>query len=65
MIYQYKCDACRGIVEVEHGMKENPVIKCLKCKKPVTRVVSGGAGVIFKGDGWPGQEIKRSREKKQ
>lgn len=62
--YEYECKRCKAIAEVQHGINENPGIKCMRCRRPMTRIISGGAGVIFRGDNWPGQDIKRAKEKK-
>ena len=33
-------------------MSERPKLKCPKCKGHVERLISGGAGIIFKGSGF-------------
>jgi putative FmdB family regulatory protein len=63
--YDYRCVSCDIIVEVQHGMKESPVILCACCDQPMTRVISGGAGIIWKGTGWyvrTASKDKRYRE---
>jgi putative FmdB family regulatory protein len=50
--YEYACPAC-GIVEAFQSMREDPLTVCPACKKrKVHRIVSRGAGVIFKGSGF-------------
>lgn len=59
--YKYFCENCGQETEMDFpisGVKEK--IKCHKCGKMMERDLSGHYGVIFKGGGWPGQEIKRS-----
>lgn len=34
-------------------MKENPVFICPECGAEMKQVVTGGAGIIFRGVGWP------------
>ncbi len=52
MRYDYCCVSCENIQEEEHSMKESPKIKCNKCGKPCSKVITGGAGVVFKGPDW-------------
>ena len=52
MYYDYRCEKCDDIIEVEHSMKESPEIVCKKCKSIMKRVITGGTGVIYKGMGW-------------
>jgi hypothetical protein len=33
-------------------MKDEPLSRCPKCDGPVKRLISGGAGLIFKGSGF-------------
>ena len=65
MIYEYKC-ANEHLQEELHGMKESPEIKCNECGEVMQRVISGGAGTIFKGGGWTtsGSNFKASMKKK-
>src|SRR5215207_2455000 len=51
--YEYQCDACRNRFEKFQSMTAAPIKKCPKCgKRKVRRLVSGGAGIIFKGSGF-------------
>lgn len=60
--YEYACPSC-GIVEVFQSIKEDALTKCPKCKKrKVTRMVSTGGGVIFKGSGFWETDYNRSKE---
>lgn len=50
--YEYLCPAC-GVVEALQSMRDAPLTVCPQCGvEPVTRMVSRGAGVIFKGSGF-------------
>jgi len=50
--YEYECKKCRRRFEVFQSMSDEPIKKCPECGKEVRRLVSGGAGVIFKGSGF-------------
>jgi putative FmdB family regulatory protein len=51
--YDYRCEACGHVEEIFHGMSEKPKKTCPKCKKPkLERLISGGAGFLFKGNGF-------------
>lgn len=60
--YEYACDACGHRFEQWQTMSEAPVRVCPKCRKrKVRRLISGGAGVIFKGSGFYETDYKRNR----
>lgn len=60
--YEYACPKC-GLVEAFQSIKEDALTKCPKCKKQkVTRMVSTGGGVIFKGSGFWETDYNRSKE---
>jgi putative FmdB family regulatory protein len=60
--YEYACPTC-GIVEVFQSIKEAALTKCPNCKKAkVQRMVSQGAGVIFKGSGFWETDYNRSSD---
>lgn len=51
--YEYQCDACGNKFEKFQSIKSGPVKKCPKCgKSKVRRLISSGAGLIFKGSGF-------------
>jgi putative FmdB family regulatory protein len=51
--YEYRCEACKHAFEQFQSMTAPPVKKCPKCgKKKVKRLISSGAGLIFKGSGF-------------
>ncbi len=60
--YEYACPTC-GIVEVYQSIKDAALTKCPQCKKAkVTRMVSQGAAVIFKGSGFWETDYNRSAD---
>ena len=51
--YEYACDACGHKFEEFQSIKAKPISVCPKCgKKKVKRLISAGAGFIFKGSGF-------------
>jgi putative FmdB family regulatory protein len=60
--YEYACPKC-GIIEVFQSIKDDALAKCPQCKRAkVTRLFSGGAGVIFKGSGFWETDYNRSKD---
>ena len=51
--YEYACEACKHKFEKFHSMSDPAVKKCPKCgKNKVKRLISRGAGILFKGSGF-------------
>jgi putative FmdB family regulatory protein len=51
--YEYECQACGKVHEIFHGMNAPRPRKCPSCGKlKLRKLLSGGAGFIFKGDGF-------------
>lgn len=51
--YEYLCSACGYREEVFQRITEEPLVVCPNCKEAsFARLVTGGAGVIYKGEGW-------------
>lgn len=61
-VYQYKCRSCGREIETTYSIHNVPKTMECFCGGKLHRVYTA-PGVIFKGDGWPGQEIKRKKEK--
>jgi putative FmdB family regulatory protein len=60
--YEYLCPAC-GVVEALQSMRDAPLTLCPACgKEPVTKLVSAGAGVIFKGSGFWETDYNRGKD---
>ena len=60
--YEYECRACGHEFETMHSMTAPVLRKCPKCGKlKLERLISGGAGVIFKGSGFYETDYKRNR----
>lgn len=51
--YDYRCRACEHTFERFQSITAKPVRRCPECgKNQVERLISGGAGLIFKGSGF-------------
>ena len=51
--YEYKCTACEHRFEAFQSITEDPVRICPICgKEKVERLISAGAGLLFKGSGF-------------
>jgi len=50
--YQYRCDNCGHEFEEFQSMTEDPIDVCPKCQAKPRRLITGGAGLIFKGSGF-------------
>ena len=60
--YDYECAKC-GQMEIFQSMREDALTKCPECgSKRFSRLISGGAGVIFKGEGFWETDYNRSAD---
>lgn len=51
--YEYECATCGHRFEKYQSMTEKAIKKCPRCgKAKAERLISGGAGVLFKGNGF-------------
>ncbi|MGC8561012.1 MAG: FmdB family zinc ribbon protein [Phycisphaerae bacterium] len=51
--YEYQCKACGNKFEAFQSISAKPIKKCPACgKNTVQRLISAGAGIIFKGSGF-------------
>ena len=50
--YEYKCRDCGVRFEQFQSIAADPVQECPECTGSVKRLISAGAGVIFKGSGF-------------
>ncbi|MCP4633541.1 MAG: zinc ribbon domain-containing protein [candidate division Zixibacteria bacterium] len=52
--YEYKCDACGNKFEEFQKMTDDPLTDCPICntKGKARRLISAGAGLLFKGSGF-------------
>jgi putative FmdB family regulatory protein len=57
--YDYQCRKCGHRFERFQSITAAPVKTCPKCKGKVARLLSGGAGIIFKGSGFYHTDYKK------
>jgi putative FmdB family regulatory protein len=50
--YQYRCTGCGHDFEEFQLISEPPLEECPQCGDRVKRLISGGAGLLFKGNGF-------------
>jgi len=58
--YEYECQNCKIHFDEFQRMSDPPIRKCPKCGGRVRRIISGGAGLIFKGTGFYITDYKKS-----
>ena len=61
--YQYKRED-GTVFEVLQKMSDDPLATCPDTGQKVHRIISGGAGVVYKGDGFYITDYKRKDEQK-
>ncbi len=63
--YEYECSKCGHKFEEFQKMSDKPVAPCPKCKGNGQRLISGGAGFIFKGSGFYHTDYKNKNKKEK
>ncbi len=63
--YEYECTDCEYQWEAFQAMKAGPLRKCPECGKPkARRLLSAGAGLLFKGTGFHTTDYRSESYKK-
>lgn len=63
--YEFRCPAGHRFEKFYPQITSKRTERCPKCGKRATRLVSGGAGIVFKGSGFYATDYKRAGEKKE
>lgn len=61
--YEYRCSECDHEFEEFQAISDPPVTICPMCNGRTERVISGGAGLIFKGSGFYITDYRSSQYK--
>jgi len=60
--YDYRCNNCDNTWEIFQSIKDKKITRCPKCQKETAeRLISGGGGVIFRGDGFYATDYKQKK----
>jgi len=57
--YEYICNDCSHFFEKFQNMKDKPLTECPACGSSVRRIISSGAGIILKGNGFYQTDYKK------
>ena len=60
--YNYYCSDCGTHFSYFQKMSESPILNCENCGEIVTRLITGGTGLIFKGSGFYLTDYKNRKE---
>jgi len=60
-LYDYKCEKCEYLFEVEQRITEDLLTSCPKCKGKIRRLISP-VGIIFKGSGFHVTDYNSSKK---
>ena len=58
--YEYECTKCKYTFEEFQKITDEPLKKCPKCRSKLRRIITGGVGLIFKGNGFYVTDYKKS-----
>ncbi len=58
--YEFRCKAGHTFEQFFPQISNKKRVKCPKCGKPAERLISGGAGLVFKGSGFYITDYKRA-----
>ncbi len=50
--YEYQCQKCKRRHEASQAITAKPLTRCVKCGGRLKRLLSSGAGFLFKGSGF-------------
>lgn len=50
-VYEYQCETCQNIIEVQQGLSDKPLTTCSACKGTLKKLISRSSFQL-KGGGW-------------
>lgn len=59
--YEYECTKCGHVFEEFQSIQAPPRKRCPQCRGKVERLISGGAGILFRGSGFYVTDSRRPR----
>ncbi len=62
--YEYKCKQCGKHLMRYQNMTDKPLEICPDCSGELVRLLSGGGGVIYKGEGFYVNDYKKKESAK-
>tara|TARA_B000000609_G_C24014719_1_gene262137 strand:- start:372 stop:617 length:246 start_codon:yes stop_codon:yes gene_type:complete len=62
--YNYQCKKCDVVFSIFQKMSDEPISNCKVCNSLLKRIISGGSGMIFKGNGFYITDYSKSKNKK-
>jgi putative FmdB family regulatory protein len=62
--YEYQCEECDHCFEAFQSITAEPLSECPECAGKVRRLISSGAGFIFKGSGFYATDYRSEGYKK-
>jgi len=62
--YEYRCPKGHVFEKFFQTMNDKRRVRCPTCGKNADRIISGGAGLVFKGSGFYITDYKRAGEKR-
>jgi putative FmdB family regulatory protein len=63
--YRYRCTVCHHEFEEFQSITDDPIDSCPLCKAKAERLISGGAGLLFKGSGFYITDYRSEKYKKE
>jgi len=63
--YEYECKKCNNVFDQFQKITDEPLKTCPVCNEEVKRLISSGAGIIFKGSGFHQTDYRSESYKKK
>jgi len=64
--YDFYCPECKHRFVKFQNMTDRKLRKCPACGLlKLVRLIGAGAGVLFKGDGFPGRDLQRKKQQEK